>query len=73
MSRTNKIIDHYHHCASCRHFGFRSEGGKKLPICTRLGFDTKPYYQFNCWDPKPRVREAMEEKIAQHVNPEAEN
>ncbi|MGV3489305.1 MAG: hypothetical protein ACO1OC_12080 [Tuberibacillus sp.] len=57
------IINHYHHCASCRHFGFQDEDGKKVPMCTRLGYRTQPSYQFNCWDPKPRVKAAMEKKL----------
>ncbi|WEG14894.1 hypothetical protein PU629_04380 [Pullulanibacillus sp. KACC 23026] len=54
--------NHYHHCASCRHFGFREQDGKKQPMCTRLGYDTLPHYQFNCWNPKPRVKMAMQKK-----------
>ncbi|MBM7680225.1 hypothetical protein JOD43_000384 [Pullulanibacillus pueri] len=58
-----EIVDHYHHCATCQHFGFRAEENKKYPMCTRLGFDTKPEYQFDCWDPKPRVRAAIQKKL----------
>ena len=67
---SNPVIEHYHHCASCRHYGFRKEGGKSTPICTRLGFDTQPHYQFNCWDPKPRVKEAMERRLAEQESDE---
>lgn len=23
--------------------------------CERLGYETKPNYIFNCWDPKPHI------------------
>mgnify|MGYP001260788705 CR=1 FL=1 len=28
--------------------------------CGRLGYETKPHYSFNCWDPKPKVKRLME-------------
>jgi len=31
--------------------------------CRRLGYETKPYYQFNCWTPKPNVRKLMEKEM----------
>ncbi|TCP24883.1 hypothetical protein EV207_12356 [Scopulibacillus darangshiensis] len=58
-----EIIDHYHCCASCRHFRIQTGEGKRVTMCSRLGYETKPGYQFNCWDPKPRVKRAMERKL----------
>lgn len=58
-----RIVDHYHHCASCRHFGHRDENGRKIPMCLRLGYRTNPSYQFNCWDPKPRVKAADRKSV----------
>jgi hypothetical protein len=61
-----KIVNHYHHCASCRHFGFQKDDkGHNVPMCNRLGYKTHPAYQFNCWDPKPRVKAALEKKMRQ--------
>ncbi|WP_085521311.1 hypothetical protein [Tuberibacillus sp. Marseille-P3662] len=57
------IINHYHACASCRHFGHDDRQGKQVPICRRLGYDTQPDWQFNCWDPKPRVKQAIHKKM----------
>ena len=62
-SRMRDIVEHYHHCASCRHFGFRQEGEKNIPFCTRLGYDTKPKFQFDCWDPKERVRKQLQLRL----------
>ncbi|MFC7393869.1 hypothetical protein [Scopulibacillus cellulosilyticus] len=59
----DKWIDHYHCCASCRHFRIRSKDGGKISVCSRLGYETKPFYKFNCWDPKPRVQQALENKL----------
>lgn len=61
------LIDHYHCCATCRHFGFREAGGEKQPYCTRLGYDTQPKYQFNCWQPKDRVVKAIEKKLGDRL------
>ncbi|MDC3417567.1 hypothetical protein [Aquibacillus salsiterrae] len=50
----------YHCCATCINFRIeRKESGDKRIYCKRLGFDTKSSYQFNCWDPKERVKKAM--------------
>jgi hypothetical protein len=50
----------FHCCASCKNFQIEKKSGTgKRIYCERLGFDTKPAYQFNCWDPKERVVKAM--------------
>lgn len=30
--------------------------------CSRLGYETKPTYTFNCWDPKDHVLRLMEKE-----------
>ncbi|TYS66628.1 hypothetical protein [Bacillus infantis] len=52
----------FHACATCIHFQAERAGGKMEYRCRRLGFDTLPYYQFNCWDPKENVRKLMEKR-----------
>jgi len=49
----------FHACATCIHFYPRklTEGLKYE--CKRLGFETKPNYKFDCWDPKPHVRKLI--------------
>lgn len=52
----------YKVCATCIHFeAIKTECGMKYR-CKRLGFDTKPSYSFDCWDPKPHVIELMEKR-----------
>ncbi len=58
-----RMTNRYHCCATCKHFRIdRFEDGSRRVYCKRLGFDTKPTYQFNCWDPKDRVVKAMKEE-----------
>ncbi|SDY27634.1 hypothetical protein [Salimicrobium album] len=57
------MIERYHCCATCKHFRIDvQDNGDRRIYCERLGFDTKPTYQFNCWDPKDRVKEAMKQE-----------
>jgi len=54
---TNK--KNYHCCATCIHFrAERLTSGLRI-YCGRLNYDTKPNHQFNCWQPKDRIRELM--------------
>lgn len=34
--------------------------------CSRLGYETKTYYQFNCWAPKDHIKALMEKEKQQH-------
>jgi hypothetical protein len=56
------IRSKYHCCASCRHFASGREYGRVYNRCERLGYRTHPKYQFNCWDPKDRVKKRMMEE-----------
>nr|WP_081841343.1 hypothetical protein [Alicyclobacillus macrosporangiidus] len=49
----------YHCCATCIHFKAERTHGQLRIYCSRLGYDTKPYYKFNCWDPKPGIRKRI--------------
>ncbi|MGG0716781.1 hypothetical protein ABE096_04175 [Robertmurraya massiliosenegalensis] len=52
----------FHACASCIHFrASREKQGMKYH-CSRLGYETKPNFQFNCWSPKENVRKLMEKR-----------
>jgi hypothetical protein len=49
----------FHACATCIHFNLeKRETGMKY-FCGRLGYDTHPKYQFNCWKPKEQVQKLM--------------
>ncbi len=45
----------YHCCATCEHFASGREDGRVYTRCRRLGYDTKSFYRFNCWSPRPDV------------------
>ncbi|AMA73919.1 MULTISPECIES: hypothetical protein [Aneurinibacillus] len=53
----------YHCCATCRHFQVVKQPGQKTSYrCARLGYETRPVYQFNCWNPKEIVSERMKQE-----------
>lgn len=63
--REKEIINHFHACATCRHFQpVKEEKGIRY-YCARLKYETKPGYQFNCWDPKDQVVKLLKKKLKQ--------
>lgn len=54
--------DRFHCCAACRHFSIENTEGRIVTRCARLGYETNPKWQFNCWNPKDRVRRAIAEE-----------
>jgi hypothetical protein len=52
----------YHCCATCVNFKPEKTNQGMRYFCVRLGFETKPDYQFNCWEPKPHVVELMKKE-----------
>ncbi|WP_041122662.1 hypothetical protein [Jeotgalibacillus alimentarius] len=53
----------YHVCATCIHFhSEKIRSGHMLYFCKRLGYETKPDYRFNCWEPKEHVKKLMEKR-----------
>jgi len=49
----------YHCCATCKNFLIQREDKKLKMMCTRLGYETKTHYKFNCWDPREDIREKI--------------
>ncbi|MDQ0337510.1 hypothetical protein J2S00_000280 [Caldalkalibacillus uzonensis] len=49
----------FHCCATCIHFKVEKGHSHITYRCARLGYETKPAYQFNCWEPKENVRQLM--------------
>ncbi|MCP8616140.1 hypothetical protein [Salirhabdus salicampi] len=46
----------YHCCATCIHFeAIKQKPSGMVYRCVRLGYETKPSYQFRCWDPKEHI------------------
>jgi len=50
----------FHACATCIHYGIIRMDNKQQFLCTRLGYETRPNYRFNCWTPKDHVRKLIE-------------
>ncbi|CAM3712985.1 hypothetical protein ALPO108162_01285 [Alicyclobacillus pomorum] len=51
----------YHCCATCRHFEMSRVDGRPQPRCRRLGYETKTFYKFHCWDPRPDIAQKVAE------------
>ncbi|KHF41769.1 hypothetical protein [Halalkalibacter okhensis] len=56
------MTNRYHCCATCTHFGAEKKAGRMQYHCVRLGFETKPVYKFNCWEPKEHVKKLMKKR-----------
>nr|WP_236784376.1 hypothetical protein [Alteribacter salitolerans] len=52
----------YHCCATCSHFQVIKIPGRVYYKCRRLGFETRPDYKFNCWEPKAHVKSLMKKE-----------
>ncbi|MCA0173397.1 hypothetical protein [Bacillus sp. RAR_GA_16] len=57
----NGHYSRFHCCATCIHFEVVKKA-RTTYRCVRLGFETKPTYQFNCWEPKEIVKRKMEKE-----------
>ncbi|MGG3925804.1 hypothetical protein ABET51_07365 [Metabacillus fastidiosus] len=57
MNKTN-----YQVCATCIHFAISKTESGMLYRCSRLGFETKPAYSFQCWQPKEHVVRLMKKR-----------
>ncbi|MBX5476379.1 MAG: hypothetical protein IRZ18_04555 [Clostridia bacterium] len=59
-ARRGPTFDDPRCCASCVHVGVRRVGGQVRVYCRRLGYDTRPEWRFDCWTPKPHVRDRLD-------------
>lgn len=53
----------FHACATCIHFNTARVDGEMTYYCGRLKYETKPQYQFNCWNPTEVVKKLMEKEM----------
>lgn len=53
----------FHACASCIHFQSEKGLDGMKYVCSRLKYETKPEYKFNCWTPKDHVKKLMEKRM----------
>lgn len=49
----------FHCCATCRHFKAEKQADGMKYYCSRLGYETRTTYKFNCWSPKEQVIKLM--------------
>ncbi|GEL05947.1 hypothetical protein M2M59_13320 [Rummeliibacillus sp. G93] len=49
----------FHCCATCQHFKAERVAEGMKYYCSRLGYETKPAYKFDCWDPKEHIIKLM--------------
>jgi ribosomal protein L37AE/L43A len=52
----------YHCCATCNHFRAERKNEKMIYFCSRLGYETKTTYKFNCWNPKEKIKNRIEKE-----------
>jgi hypothetical protein len=52
----------FHCCATCKHFQVTKRQSDMAYLCERLGYETKPAYTFNCWNPKEHVLTLMKKR-----------
>ncbi|MED3647627.1 hypothetical protein P4475_12625 [Halalkalibacterium halodurans] len=53
------MVKNFHCCATCVHFEAEKVNNGMVYRCIRLGYETKPAYQFSCWEPKEAVKRLM--------------
>ncbi|WP_066389307.1 hypothetical protein [Neobacillus mesonae] len=58
----------FHCCATCRHFNVEKTAEGAKYFCSRLGYETKTHYKFNCWSPKENVAKLMNKGISKNNN-----
>lgn len=49
-------MKNFHCCATCIHFNAEKADKGMNYFCRRLGYETKPNYQFNCWNPREEIK-----------------
>ncbi|GED72395.1 hypothetical protein BRE01_60970 [Brevibacillus reuszeri] len=50
----------FHCCATCIHFRVEKGMSGVSYRCSRLTYETRPDYRFQCWTPTERVKRLME-------------
>lgn len=57
----------FHACATCINFQPEKRKDGMFYFCSRLGYETKPDYQFNCWAPKEHIIHLMEKRKGENL------
>nr|WP_180968320.1 hypothetical protein [Cytobacillus massiliigabonensis] len=56
----------FHACATCIHFQAEKTQKGMRYFCKRLGYETRPNYQFNCWAPKKNVQKLINKRMEEN-------
>jgi len=54
----------FHCCATCRHFKIEKKTEGITYFCSRLGYETKTNYKFDCWNPKEQVIKLLNKRAS---------
>lgn len=57
-----KQENRYHCCATCEHFRVEKREQGVIYRCSRLGYDTRPDWQFQCWTPREQIKRLMKKE-----------
>ncbi|MBP3951169.1 hypothetical protein [Bacillus suaedae] len=57
----------FHCCATCEHFQAEKKQNGMYYGCKRLGFETKPSYQFDCWNPKEHIKSLIAKETSKRI------
>ncbi|GIN85726.1 hypothetical protein J6TS2_21120 [Heyndrickxia sporothermodurans] len=57
----------FHVCATCIHFSAEKKVRGMQYFCSRLGYETKPNYTFNCWSPKEHIKKLIAKEQGDNV------
>ncbi|MYL35623.1 hypothetical protein GLW08_10075 [Pontibacillus yanchengensis] len=52
----------FHCCATCIHYRVEKTSSGTKRYCERLGYETNPKWQFNCWTPTETVKKLMDKQ-----------
>jgi hypothetical protein len=52
-------MKNFHCCATCNHFKAEKADKGMIYLCRRLGYETKPNFQFNCWNPREEIKKLI--------------
>lgn len=56
-------MKNFHCCATCVNFkAEKAEKGTRY-FCSRLGYETRTAYQFNCWQPRAEIKRLMNKQV----------
>ncbi|TYS74834.1 hypothetical protein FZC75_02940 [Sutcliffiella horikoshii] len=56
-------VNRFHACATCKHYQVIKLDTHSIYRCSRLGFETKPHYKFDCWQPKENIIQLMKKEL----------